>query len=196
MAKGGSGKGSPFERDVCRALSLWWSGGRDDFIFWRSNSSGAHATQRAKKQLDTFGHSGDICAVNPAGQPLIDLIAFECKRGYNTATLADLLDKDPKPDKAGKAPKPQTYEEWFAKAQKSCENAGSFAWALIHKRDGKRLPVILVPDRLHAALKLCNVFVGYWEPTPGHREEIYGSTLGNFLAGVTPAQIRSLSESL
>ena len=91
MAKG-SGKGSAFERKICKRLSLWWTDGERDDIFWRTAGSGARATGRAKQGKDTFGQYGDIQATDPDGQPLLDVCSIEIKVGYGKYSLLDILD--------------------------------------------------------------------------------------------------------
>uniref|UniRef100_A0A6M3LL50 Uncharacterized protein n=1 Tax=viral metagenome TaxID=1070528 RepID=A0A6M3LL50_9ZZZZ len=90
---GGSQKGSGFERDISKQLSLWWTQDLDeprDDIFWRTSGSGARATSRTKKQKKTAYEYGDITFTDPIGKPLIDCILFECKKGYTSEV--DLLD--------------------------------------------------------------------------------------------------------
>lgn len=73
-------KGSEFERQVCKRLSLWVSGMTREDVFWRSSMSGGRATlarRRRKKALET--QTGDISAIHPLGQPLLDLFIIECK---------------------------------------------------------------------------------------------------------------------
>jgi len=86
MAKGGA-----FERKVAKELSLWWSHGERDDIFWRSSASGARATQRRKVGKKTANQDGDLAATDPIGQPLIDLVTIELKKGYNEMELTHLL---------------------------------------------------------------------------------------------------------
>lgn len=84
-------KGSVFERKVCRMLTEWVDpkrvGGKPE-MFWRSATSGAKATQDHKA-----GHQskmgGDIIAVEPEGQFLVDLFSVECKdrKGYGALEL-------------------------------------------------------------------------------------------------------------
>jgi hypothetical protein len=78
----GKGKGSSFEREVAKKLSLWWSGGTRDDIFYRSHSSGARFTSRKKGGKDTAYQSGDITCSDPLGKPFIDFFSIECKTGY------------------------------------------------------------------------------------------------------------------
>lgn len=84
----GSHKGSKFEREVCRDLSLWFSGGEDPDIFWRSQASGARATKRGDK---TLSHAaGDISASKPIGNYLTRAFFIECKH-YKDLQLANFL---------------------------------------------------------------------------------------------------------
>lgn len=78
----GKQKGSAFEREVCKALSLWVSGGKRDDVYWRSAMSGGRATLRSKK----FGRArrggtqvGDLSAVHPMGSVLLKHFVTECK---------------------------------------------------------------------------------------------------------------------
>jgi hypothetical protein len=72
-------KGSSFERYLCKALSLWVSGGRNEDLFWRSSLSGGRATVGMKRGKDLSRVSGDICAVAPEGHVLTDRYFIEAK---------------------------------------------------------------------------------------------------------------------
>lgn len=137
-----SGKGSSFERDICRQLSLWWSSQlpitRDD-IFWRTSGSGARSTSRAKSGKKANLHCGDICAIDPIGQSFIDCFTVEIKRGYSRCTIADLLDKSPQAAE-------QQYEKWIAKAVEDQKRAGSLYWLLIVRRNQRRATVFMPMD--------------------------------------------------
>jgi len=76
---GGKQKGSTFEREMCKKLSLWVSEGKHDDLFWRSAMSGGRATVRAKKGQTTASGHGDITAVTPGGNVLTDKYVIECK---------------------------------------------------------------------------------------------------------------------
>lgn len=78
MAKG-KGKGSSFEREVCKRLSLWVSHGKREDLFWRSSMSGGRATVGRKRGKDLRHHAGDISAVAPEGHALTDEWYVECK---------------------------------------------------------------------------------------------------------------------
>lgn len=79
----GRGKGQQFERDVCRRLSLWVSGGKSKNLFWRSSQSGGRATTLRKKGERLASHAGDIAAIDPAGTAFIERFFIECKRYRN-----------------------------------------------------------------------------------------------------------------
>lgn len=135
-------KGSAFEREICRALTDWWT--RDpesDVLFWRTAMSGGRATVRRKKgKKTTKSHCGDIGALTDEGKPLTDLITFELKRGYRSANLHDLLDRT-------ENSAIQTYEGWINQAKAAADAAGTPFWAIIHKRDRKEI-TLLVPQKL------------------------------------------------
>ena len=76
---GGKAKGSAFERQVCKALSLWVSHGKNEDLFWRSAMSGGRATVSKKKGKLLNRQAGDISAVAPEGHALTDLFYVECK---------------------------------------------------------------------------------------------------------------------
>lgn len=76
---GGKQKGSGFEREICKRLSLWVSDGVHDDLFWRSAMSGGRATVRFKKGVDTSSGQGDITAVTTEGNQLTDYSTIECK---------------------------------------------------------------------------------------------------------------------
>lgn len=138
-------KGSSFERWAAKRLSLWWTQDEDpprDDVFWRTDGSGARATARAKRGKGTSNSCGDIGILDPCGQPLLDLIAFELKRGYSRYSVQDLLDHNP-----AKGGKPE-YLKWIEKAERVRQAAGAYSWMLIVKRDQK-LPLVIYPNELN-----------------------------------------------
>jgi len=137
MKKGGGGqKGSGFEREICKKLSLWWTDNKSDCVFWRSSQSGGRATQRTKKGQKTFGSYGDIAAVDPIGQPLMQMFTIELKRGRSHGSPGDLLDALPP---RGKSPPP--FEATLLQAMRGCKEAGSAGWLLICQRD-RHVPMV------------------------------------------------------
>lgn len=80
MRPGGSkSKGASFERDVCKALSLWVSGGIREDVFWRSAMSGGRSTVAHAKGKKLSSQAGDLSCIHSVGQPFIESFVAECK---------------------------------------------------------------------------------------------------------------------
>lgn len=145
-------RGREFERWFCSELSRWWTQDlttpRDD-IFWRTAGSGGRATSRGKLGKNTANANGDICALDPLGQPFLDLITVELKRGRNRISPGDLLDCMSKSAQ-------QLWEEWIEQAVRSADIAGSFSWMVVTRRDRRRT-LVTVPWHLRELLPGLNV---------------------------------------
>lgn len=185
-------KGSNYEREICTALSMWWSDGKCDDIFWRTSGSGARATTRNKKGKKTFGQCGDVQASNPSGQPLIDLCSIEIKRGYPDSAFANVIDKPPKAAE-------QMFETFVYQAEEDATNADAPTWLLIAKRD-RRKSLVFMPYSFSRALKKVGCKNITRPPSvlftmisrTGERYTIFGMTLDNFLKAVKPEYIKLL----
>jgi len=140
-------KGSNFEREICKQLSLWWTNDKRDDVFWRTSGSGARATTRNKTKQKTFGQYGDVQATDPIGQPLIDLCTIEIKRGYSKSTFADLIE-----DSQTANAKPCMYEKFIQQARQDHKKANSSTWLLIVKRN-RRKAIIIMPNWFFRKLK-------------------------------------------
>ena len=177
----GKGKGSDFERQICKELGLWWTNNERDDIFWRSSNSGGRATVRSRQDKGTFGQYGDVQATDPIGQPLIDLCTIELKRGYGNASVGDVIDKGPKAAE-------QMWETWVRQAKEDHEKAGSFSWLLITKRD-RRSSMVFLPLKLWRRLFQTNTTLARSRPLtrlflPGNRR-IYGTLFSQFISRVS-----------
>lgn len=86
----GKQKGAAFEREVCKTLSLWLSGGLRDDLLWRSAMSGGRATLAATKS-GRRAQSGDISAIDEASAALINQFSIECKFYKDIALTSFLL---------------------------------------------------------------------------------------------------------
>ena len=133
-----AGKGSQFEREICKTLSRWWTqdieNPRDD-VFWRTSQSGGRATERMKKGKTTAYSYGDVTMVDPIGQPFIDSCLLELKRGYSKdISVLDFVDR-------GKG-KPLLLK-WWDKATKEKHKAGR-KYVLIILRRNARMPCVLI----------------------------------------------------
>lgn len=89
-AGAGAAKGYAYEREVCRALSLWVSGGEKEDCLWRSARSGGRATVGKSKGKLLEAHAGDIVATSKEGHALTDNWFVECKR-YNDLQYAAFM---------------------------------------------------------------------------------------------------------
>ena len=93
----GKRKGGEFERDFCKKLSLWWTEGERDDVFFRTSGSGGRASVRAEKGKKTSYHYGDItCVPGVDGETFLDLFMVELKRGYGKWCILDILDSKQK----------------------------------------------------------------------------------------------------
>lgn len=137
MAK--SSKGSAFERAISKQLSLWWTNGESDTVFWRSAMSGGRATVRAKVGKSTAYLAGDICAIDPIGAPLVESTVIELKRGYKSWCALDLID--------GRTPSKTTLGKFLSQVEEECKQAKVNNYLLICRRDG-RASIAIIPIRM------------------------------------------------
>lgn len=76
---GGKQKGASFEREVCKALSLWVSADTQEDVYWRSAMSGGRSTVAFKKGKRLAAQSGDISCIHSIGQTFANKFYVECK---------------------------------------------------------------------------------------------------------------------
>lgn len=198
-------KGSPFERQTCKDLSLWWSLGSDDNIFWRTSQSGGRATTRGKKGKKTRAHCGDICSLDHEGVPFTNVVTLELKRGYTKSTIHDMLDK-------AKRAARQMFEAWIIQAVLASHRADTPFWMIVHKRD-KRDTCVFFPSGLLHQLQELGCLGGTENPIPYPnigmelsiktpydegvfeiRYAIIGMRLAHFCADVSPNDFRILDK--
>ncbi len=185
-----SGKGSSFERDICRQLSLWWSNGKRDDLFWRCAGSGAMAKTRSKIGKQTFGQYGDVQATDPIGQPLLDVFTIEVKRGYSSASFINMLDK---PDTAAM----QIWEAFYQQVLQDSKNAKSRFWMIIWRRDRKQtlvyMPMTVMSSLLGMYIRLTFPHLkGKVQLKDGMFVRVFVCTLNDFLSHVEPCHVESL----
>lgn len=87
MSRGSKVKGSQFERDVCKQLSLWISNGTRDDLTWRSAMSGGRASVQFKKGESNITQAGDISSIDPISAMFINTFYIEC-RFYKDLNIA------------------------------------------------------------------------------------------------------------
>lgn len=78
-AGGSNAKGAAFERQTCKALSLWISNGQRDDYFWRTAMSGGRATLGFRQDTKREAQVGDVGLIHEAGRQLTDHFMIECK---------------------------------------------------------------------------------------------------------------------
>ena len=198
-------KGSNFERDICRKLSRWWTGGKRPDVFWRTAGSGARATVRMKKNECTALSAGDIGCIDPVGAKLIQSCLIEIKRGYSDRGKIVKSKKTGKQsvqitkginilsclDKL-KSQKPPVLIEWWEKAEKErVEHKRKYSF-IIFKRDRKEESImfsentyhILKKKNMNLKLNLPMIYLRY------EFHELMIVKLDDFLAWCNPSSFR------
>lgn len=141
-----SKKGGKFEKEFCKELSLWWTDGKRDDIFYSTSGSGGRATMRLKRGLCTENASGDVCSLSEIGFPYIHYFLTEIKRGYDLKRKSsiDFIEFVDSPNK-----KTNKLKEWIVKAEK--EKSANFRKGIliVIKRDFKIPWVIIDSITLH-----------------------------------------------
>lgn len=183
---GGAQKGSAFEREICKKLSLWWTDGERDDVFWRTAGSGGRGTNRAKKGKTTAGAHGDLTFTDPIGKPLLDVCCFEIKRGYKPDAL-DLVDKA----RGGKQP---VLMDFYEQATLSAKNAIGKYGVVIFKRDQK-LAVIMFCQSMFRSIAMYNgvpnvpmLIFDQWYT----KDKLVFMTFYDFLDWATPHAIKEM----
>jgi hypothetical protein len=90
-------KGQKFERETARAISLWWSGGERDDVFWRNR------VRITSKAFNAQQQCGDLQACHTSGLVFTEIFSIELKSGYSKKKT----DSTKKKIAAGKAVKAQ-----------------------------------------------------------------------------------------
>jgi len=156
---GGSSKGSQFERDLCRTLSLHFSNGTADDWFWRTSGSGSRATNLSASGKDLTKYQvGDMAPIRPEGVPLCDVFSFEFKF-YSGIDLHGIFHSV--------APERSLLSFW-AKCVRDAE-ASERVPAMVTKVNNG-VPILWVPVRLLSILSQagyhvsCNRALQFWFP--------------------------------
>lgn len=158
-------KGSDFERDFARQLSLWWTRGMDDSVFWRVSASGGRARTRAKTGKKTDNQYGDICATQTEGMPLMAKTIWELKRGYKKWSPFDVMDKPAKMKK-------QTLELFWDQVMQGVTDSGKpLEPFLVWRRDQR---VACVAMQFSFAMTITNKLKRLWpRPVAAIKTETY-----------------------
>jgi hypothetical protein len=136
-------KGADFERLVCKELSLWFSEGKTNSLFWRSSQSGGRATTLQKKGENLSIQAGDVAAIDSAGESFIELFFIECKR-YKKLNLDTLFY-----DMVGE------IGPMWDKCKQQAAQYGKFPM-LICKENARDLLVFLSSEGLKGCYSICS----------------------------------------
>lgn len=187
----GRGKGSQFERDLCRELSLWWTRRKRDDVFWRTSQSGGRSKTRLKSGKRTFGQYGDVQAVDPRGRPFLEVVTIEAKKGYGNESVWNAVDKLPRGGKLC----PSQWERFLAQVLQDMTNADTPFWMLFHKRDS-RANVVFIPEALYMILPgLGEASPGAMIRIPSSLQAIFSTTWAEFQRLVDPDDFRSIAKA-
>ena len=87
----GRKRGFFWEREFAKKLSLWWTNGKDKYVFRRSHGSGSAYQDRE----GLSGAGGDIVSDKEIGFPFTNIFHIECKESQRTdIILLSLFLKD------------------------------------------------------------------------------------------------------
>ena len=145
------GKGSDFERSLCKKFSLWWTNNERDDVFWRTSQSGGRATERKKKGKMTAGSYGDMMSVSKVGKPFEDIFVMEFKKGY-TKELSILSIVDGK--------KKSVLLDWWIKNEKIVSESGRKFGLIVFRRDYRHTCIVM-------NLELFNLLIYYCKEPQG-----------------------------
>ena len=174
-----SRKGSSFERKICKKLSLWWSDGKRDDIFYRASGSGARATSRHRKGKETANAEGDVCYTDKEGADLLKIVCIELKCGYKEWSVLDDLETK------------QTvtqFDKFWNQVTESAEHAEAMPF-LIYKKD-RKLEMCVFPKELFRFMDLgiCSSF----NYAMIRNESLVCMRLDDFLKYITPDDFRRM----
>jgi len=129
-------KGSQFERKICKELSLWWTSGKRDDVFWRTQNSGGRAAIRTRKGKSTSGQYGDIASTDKISAKFTRLFTIELKVGYAKHTFVDLFDLPAHR-------KQSTFEGFLEQVGLDKKESKTPYWMLISKRNSRDVLVFI-----------------------------------------------------
>lgn len=131
-------KGSGWEREISRMLSLWWTEGKDKNVFMRSASSGAWNTMHRKEGVTA--HSGDIEAVDSIGRPFTNHVMVETKwYKEETSLLFEIL-----------LCKRTQILAWWGKCEKEATDVMKIPMLIV--KFNYQIPFLVVPNYFYSEI--------------------------------------------
>lgn len=182
----GKAKGSGFERDLARRLSLWVNGAEKPYVFWRTAGSGGLATIMA----ENADMGGDLMAIREEGRFLTNIFSIEAKCGYNDADAMLHLKNN----------KSTTIEDFWKQCCRDAERSHKYP-CLIWKRKG--YPTIIgfsrtigdmfpFSSKLGAPMLKCVSLLFPFKEGKRYLPDLYMYCLEDFLSMVSPEDMKKL----
>lgn len=89
MSANSKAKGSGFEREIAKKLSIWLTCDPETpYLIYRSSNSGGTFTVNSKNLKGQANMASDLVSVDPLSEPLMSKFSFECKTGYKNASVS------------------------------------------------------------------------------------------------------------
>ena len=164
-------KGSQWERNCAKLLSLWLSDNTRDDLVWRTSGSGNRHSIRKKRGKDTYNQAGDLCATDPCVQFFFDYFLVECKNGYSKGKVSECIDPLYILDKLENT-KQSILIDWWNKAEKERLQSNRKHSIILFKRTAKR-PCIVHGQKLIWSL------ADYIGEYPGDQIIVYSDLIGD-----------------
>ena len=143
-------KGSSFERLISKKISLWYSNGEKDDLFYRTSNSGGRFTVRINKGKETSGQHGDVCSYSSESELFSKNILIECKH-YKDADLWSLFTES----------KGDNIFNWWKEAVK--ESVDSKTEPMLVVRQNNRPILLLTSTRLTKLISLSSNLTPYMQ---------------------------------
>ena len=192
MAINSKAKGSSFERKLCKELSLWWTHGEREDVFWRSAGSGARATNAHRSGGSIANAEGDIVYSDAIGKPFTDFFCIELKTGYGDWSVMDLLESNQKVTQ---------FEKFWEQVSESALHCKAFP-LLIYRKDRKNTIIAIEFEALEHLYSNEEAFQSLVDVPrvdlniPYRLGRIYLYKLEDFLEAIKPAYIKEIVNDL
>lgn len=176
----GKGKGSEWERKVCKFLSKWIQGTENPYLFWRQPASGGIATI---SQENAENLSGDIRSISPLSEDFCNKFCIECKSGYKSTSF----------DKHFKYNISDPLKSFWVQVSNDAEKSNK-KQMLIYKKKGLPTPWIGIDTEIYSKLNphfkgLRFIHIGWGMEK---LEDIWFFEMNEFFDRVTPENIKEL----
>jgi hypothetical protein len=174
----GKAKGSSFEREVAKLLTLWVSGQSKELYYWRSPGSGMMAKLSNQKDM-----AGDIVPLKEEAKVLTNKFSIEIKTGYAEADLFKHL----------KQTKNEIVKSFWDQCIRDSRIANKYG-ILIFRKKGNQ-PIIGIEESVYKQLAGMDIelslyiLISYGNDLPN----LVLMDLSEFLNKVQPLHIKNIS---